>query len=284
LQQALTTLQQESHSLPFGLASGRFLGRGCGSNRPIVIRAWMVRCLSELGAFADGVAYRTEMTQLAEAVDRPYDYLQVYRAVGYLHLCQGTLHQTISLLERGVALMQEVDMAVFYDSAAAHLALAYALAGRATDALRLLGRIEGNFVVRGEAYLFAGEAEAADRIVQRGLAHARDRNMRGEEARALWLLGEIAMRRDPPDMAQAEAYYHHALALAEELDMRPLQAHCHLGLGTLYSTTGQRQLAQAELSKAIEMYRAMDMTLWLHQADAALTQIGKAERPAGGIP
>jgi hypothetical protein len=66
--------------------------------------------------------------------------------------------------------------------------------------------------------------------------------------------------------------------------MRPLQAHCHLGLGTLYSTTGQRQLAQAELSKAIEMYRAMDMTLWLHQADAALTQIGKAERPAGGIP
>ncbi len=55
--------------------------------------------------------------------------------------------------------------------------------------------------------------------------------------------------------------------------MRPLQAHCHRGLGTLYATTGQREQARAELSTAIEMYRAMDMTFWLPQTEAALAQV-----------
>ena len=73
---------------------------------------------------------------------------------------------------------------------------------------------------------------------------------------------------------QAEAHYRQALALAEELGMRPLQAHCHLGLGTLYVKTGQREQARTELSTAIELYRAMDMTFWLPQAEAALAQAG----------
>jgi hypothetical protein len=62
------------------------------------------------------------------------------------------------------------------------------------------------------------------------------------------------------------------LSLAEELGMRPLQAHCHLGLGTLYATTGQREQARTALSTAIDLYRTMDMTLWLPQAEAALAQ------------
>jgi len=55
--------------------------------------------------------------------------------------------------------------------------------------------------------------------------------------------------------------------------MRPLQAHCHRGLGTLYATIGQQEQARAELSAAIELYRAMDMTFWLPQAEAALAQV-----------
>ena len=57
--------------------------------------------------------------------------------------------------------------------------------------------------------------------------------------------------------------------------MRPLVAHCHLGLGTLYAKPGQREQARAELSTAIEMYRAMDMTFWLPQAEVALTQMAE---------
>jgi tetratricopeptide (TPR) repeat protein len=83
----------------------------------------------------------------------------------------------------------------------------------------------------------------------------------------------MAARRQPPEGNQAEAYYRQALGLAVELGMRPLQAHCHRGLGTLYATTGQREQARAELDTAIEMYRIMAMTFWLPQAEAALAQV-----------
>jgi hypothetical protein len=86
------------------------------------------------------------------------------------------------------------------------------------------------------------------------------------------------MRHDPPDVDQAATHYHQALALAEELGMRPLQAHCHLGLGTLYATTGQREQARGELSAAIELYRAMEMTFWLPQAEGLLAQVEGSRR------
>jgi hypothetical protein len=54
--------------------------------------------------------------------------------------------------------------------------------------------------------------------------------------------------------------------------MRPLQAHCHRALGALYAVTGQHEPSRAALSIAIEMYRAMDMTLWIPQVEAELTQ------------
>jgi hypothetical protein len=55
--------------------------------------------------------------------------------------------------------------------------------------------------------------------------------------------------------------------------MCPLQAHCHLGLGTLYAHIGQGEQARAALTAAIALYRAMDMTFWLPQAEVALTQV-----------
>ena len=77
----------------------------------------------------------------------------------------------------------------------------------------------------------------------------------------------------PPEIDEAEANYRQALALAEELGMRPLQAHCHRGLGTLYATTGQREQARTALSTAIEMYQSMEMTFWLPETEAALAQV-----------
>jgi MalT-like TPR region len=85
--------------------------------------------------------------------------------------------------------------------------------------------------------------------------------------------GDIAAHREPPETEQAEAHCRQALTLAEALGMRPLVAHCHRSLGTLYATTGQREQARAELSAAITLYRAMDMTFWLPQAEAALAQV-----------
>ena len=96
----------------------------------------------------------------------------------------------------------------------------------------------------GEAYLWTGRLEEATRLAERVLALSRDRKERGNQAWALRLLGEIAVQREPPETDQAEAHYRQALALAEELGMRPLQAHCHLGLGTcILRWTGRRRPA-----------------------------------------
>jgi tetratricopeptide (TPR) repeat protein len=125
----------------------------------------------------------------------------------------------------------------------------------------------------GEAQALAGRLEEAHTLAERALALARRHQERGHQAYALHLLGEIAARRDPPAVELAEAFYRQALARAEALGMRPLQAHGHRGLGTLYATTGQREQAHAELSAAIELYRAMEMTFWSPQAEAALVQV-----------
>jgi tetratricopeptide (TPR) repeat protein len=78
---------------------------------------------------------------------------------------------------------------------------------------------------------------------------------------------------EAPDVEQAEDYYRQALALAEELGMRPLQAHCHWGMGTLYAKLGQREEARTELTTAMKLYRAMEMTFWLPQTEAMLAQV-----------
>ena len=71
----------------------------------------------------------------------------------------------------------------------------------------------------------------------------------------------------------AAGYYREALALAGELGLRPLVAHCHLGLGKLYRRTGKREEAHEHLTTATTMYREMDMRFWLEQAEAELAEL-----------
>src|SRR6266705_366744 len=117
-----------------------------------------------------------------------------------------------------------------------------------------------------------GRGEEACQHARQALDLARQQKDRGDEALALHQLGVVHAHADPPDAAQAEAHYQQALALADELGMRPLMAHCHHGLGTLYAATGQQEQARAELSIALEMYQTMEMAFWLPQAEAALAQ------------
>ena len=124
-----------------------------------------------------------------------------------------------------------------------------------------------------EAYQLAGRLEDAHQRAAQALDLARQYQQRGTQAWALWLLGESTARQASSELASAAGHYCQALALAEELGMCPLQAHCHHSLGTLYGMAGQREQARAALATAIELYRAMEMTFWLPQAEAALAQV-----------
>jgi class 3 adenylate cyclase/tetratricopeptide (TPR) repeat protein len=241
--------------------------------------------LAEVGAFAEGIATAEEGVHIAEAVDHPLSRIAASVGVGFVYFRKGDLHQAIPVLERGLALSQGVNLPV-WPIISSSLGAAYALSGRVADALPLLEQavVYADIVQLianqalwlthlSEAYLLGGRVEDANTRAEQALAFACGHKGRSHQAYALRLLGEIAARRDPPESAQTEAYYHQALALADELGMRPLLAHCHRGLGTLYATTGQREQAHVELVAAIALYRAMDMRLWLPQAEALLAQV-----------
>jgi tetratricopeptide (TPR) repeat protein len=186
------------------------------------------------------------------------------------------------VLKQGLELCQTWDILTLFPQVRRALGTAYALAGRVPEALLLLeqavsqGRRGGHalyLVHLSRAYLLAGRTEEALARAQQALSLAQDHKQRGYYAYVLCLLGDIAARRESPESVLAAAHAQQALALAEELSMRPLQAHCHRGLGTLYAMTGQAEQARAALSRAIEMYQAMDMTFWLPQTEAALAQM-----------
>ena len=137
-----------------------------------------------------------------------------------------------------------------------------------------MASLAGRVAWLSEVCCLAGRGEEAWQHARQVLDLARQHKERANEAHALYQLGTVHAHTDPPDVAQAEAHYQQALALAEELGMRPLQAHCHRGLGMLYAQLGQREQARVALSTAIEMYKSMEMTFWLPQTEGALAQGG----------
>jgi predicted ATPase len=78
---------------------------------------------------------------------------------------------------------------------------------------------------------------------------------------------------DRVEVGTAEAHYRQALALAEELGLRPLMAHCQLGLGVLSRRAGTRQQAREHLTTAGTMFGEMDMRYWREQAEMAITEL-----------
>ena len=249
-------------------------------------RAYLDWCHAELGTFAEGRVLGEEGLRIAETVEHPLSLMVAAWGIGLLFLRQGALHRALPLLERAIAICRDADLPSYFPVMAASLGAAYTLGERVADAVSLLAQaIEQSTATEtvvfqalcclslGEAQVLAGRLEEAQTLAERALALARAHQEHGNLAYALRLLGDIAAQREPPASDQAGDYYLQALARADELGMRPLQAHCHRGLGILYLKIERLQQAQAEISAAIALYRAMDMTFWLPRTEAALAQV-----------
>jgi tetratricopeptide (TPR) repeat protein len=239
-----------------------------------------------LGEFSAGIRRAEEAVRIAEAVTHSYSLSVAYRTIGISYVRKGEFHRAIPALERALHLCQTANIPSHFPRIASPLGTAYALAGRMTEALPLLEQaVEQSASIRrnvqqalwmiglSEGYGLAGRLEDARDLAERALAVARAHHERGSQAWALRLLGEIAAQRESAESPHAEACYHQALALAAELGMRPLMAHCHRGLGLLSLQRGRGAQARPELTAAMALYRAMDMTFWLSQIEAALAQI-----------
>ena len=267
------------------LLEGNLCRERCGlEGFPAMLsRAYLAWTLAERGQFSEGIIQGQEGIRIAQTVDHPFSLTMAYRGLGSLYCVQGDFDHAVPVLERGIALSRDSNMTLLTPTVMGWLGYAYAVARRGAEGLSLLREavagIEsmgiGAFhalqcVQLGEAYLLTDRAEDALALASRALSIARERRQRGYEAYALRLLGAIATHRDSPDVEMTEAHYHQAMALAEELGMRPLVAHCRLGLGKLFRRTGEGVKAQEHLSTAATMYREMDMRFWLAKAEAAL--------------
>ena len=250
-------------------------------------RIWGVLALTELGEFDEAMRRGDEALRVSAAELGRHGDVWAHLGVGRLYLVKSDLERAITVLERGLP-MCEVggDLAVYFSRTAASLGGAYTLAGRLDEALEILDRADrhagsigfayGHALVvatLAEAKLVTGDADDAARTADRALALCRQHGQRGWEAWTLRLEGEIAMRRDPVDLDIARTTFHSAMALAEERGMRPLIAHCRLGLGVVHRRDGQLSRARAQTAGALAAYRAMEMTYWTAQAQAQLATL-----------
>jgi tetratricopeptide (TPR) repeat protein len=255
---------------------------GSWKARQPVVLAWLARCLADSGEFDEGIAAARRAVMLAEGVDNAYILTAACIGLGYICVVKGDLAVAIPTLERAYTVASEMYLRLLRPQATRILGCAHLLAGRVENGLALVreaaGEVESRQLrmqqvtvlnVLAEACLMGDCVEEAGAAAQEALDLARERGQRGEEVAALRVLGEIAAR-DNSTADAAARHYAGAAALAEALEMRPLVAHCHLGLGKLYRRTGKREQAQEQLTTATTMYREMGMTYWLEKAEKEL--------------
>jgi len=246
--------------------------------------AYLADVLSEIGRFDEAIGHAEAAVRIAEAADHPFTLYWGLFELGLVHLRRGDLPRATRVLERSLDLCRTWQIALGTPYVAAVLGAAYALAGRADEALPLVAgaveefrrrQIHGRpaliLLCAGMTYLSAGRIDEAASHAREALALTRRLGARGSEAHALCLAGDVASTGGAED---AEGYYREALALAEPRGMRPLLAHCHLGLGKLSRRAGKREQPRGHLTTATTMYREMDMRFWLDEAEAELAALG----------
>ena len=245
-------------------------------------RAWLAIGLAIQGEFADAISHGEGAIRIAELADHPHSRIEAQAALGRVHLERGDFDRAIRLFELGLG--PSVASNIRDSSVFSGLGLAYVQAGRVGEGLPLLQEAvqRGQLIdamglghaVRltrlGAGYLAAERRDEARACVQQALEFARTRKEQGNEASALHLLGEIAMHESNRELEHAERCLRDAMAYATALRMRPLGAHCHLGLGKLYRRIGDRLAAQEHLATATTMYREMEMRFWPEQAEAEI--------------
>jgi tetratricopeptide (TPR) repeat protein len=262
-----------------------FLG---GSQPPSINdRFRLLVSLAHLGRFVEAAKHEAEAIRLAEPTHHAYTVGMAYHAAGTLHLVKGDWAKACALIERQIAVLRSGNIVGELPSALAYSARALAYLGDASEALnrrleaeRLLegqsarGRVGNGWIYYslGRACLRLGQLDEARRLGNWAVESASGRIDFVPDA--LQLLGDTATHPDRFDAESGEAHYGKALALAEPRGMRPLVAHCHLGLGKLYARTGRREQATKHLDTAATMYRDMDMRCWLEQAEAESDNLG----------
>ncbi len=271
LKRCLAILPPDLRYMPFGMVTFP----------AAVAHAALTSRLSELGEFREAEQHAALTLERAGQLDHAYTTVFAWLSVGYFHARRGCPEAAIPVLERAIELCRTAEIRRQVVPCASVLCFSYAAAGKHLEAHRLIDRtiadVAGGWGATAtwlpwlsEGAMLVGRDVEAREIAERALRMAIERHERGSEALAKRLLGDLELRAAVPDLAAAGRHYDEALGLSEELCLRPLQAHCHLGKGRLYALEGENERARASRAAAMTMFREMDMRLWLDPTTHAL--------------
>jgi DNA-binding SARP family transcriptional activator len=264
---------------------------GLGGPPAVWDRGCMAMSLADCGRFAEATQYAGEAIGIAEQTQHVFIITMAYFAASVLHLVRGDWSEARSRIDRWLAVAQ-AGHSLYLPWGIALSAWPLAQLGEASEALNritegetLLDRQAASGVVANRAWFFAalaraslqlGAREEARRLAGRALECCVSQP--GFRAYATLVLGDAAAHPDGFDADTATTIYMDALMLAGRLQMRPLAAHCHLGLGRVQARLGRADRGRGQLEQAIAMYREMDMPFWLATAKAAFPQAKRAAR------
>jgi DNA-binding SARP family transcriptional activator len=255
-----------------------------GSTAPASVydRAFLVLGLAELGRFAEAGEHAAVAIRLAEPTQHGFTVSLAYRSAFTLYLLEGDWSQARAMMTRWIPVVQAANVMLHHPYAVAVSAWLLAQLGETAPALdqiregerlaardmagRAVSMTGWSYRAHGRACLLLGRLDEARRWCERAVAFSAKQP--GFMAHALHLRGDLAAQPDRFDAESAEASYRDALGLAQPRGMRPLIAHCHLGLGTLRARTGRGREAAEHLETAAAMYRDMDMAYWRARAEA----------------
>jgi class 3 adenylate cyclase/tetratricopeptide (TPR) repeat protein len=304
LGQVYHALGEYRRAVPFlsqavAFSSGdRIRERGGAAGFPAVFtRTWLALVLAECGEMRAAQGHADDAVKVAEALDHPWSLVLAETDAGRLALYLRDVNQAVTRFEHAGQVARTFGLTHWRPWTAAGLGLAYAWSGRLKEAFPIFQEAEEHAAAsqfrfghalrvawEAEAHLLAGRSAEAWRGASRALELARQHRERGHEAWVLRLLAEVASHPAALDAEQARARYADTIRLASELDMRPLVAHCHLGLARLHWRAGDRVQAQECLTGATAMYREMGMPYWLEQAEAAFGPRGSDTSRAEASP
>jgi len=274
---AVELLRRNVESLSGPLVRERFGSAGLPS---ALSRSFMVFSLSDLGEFDEAVVMSREAISIAAEADTAHSQVLASHSLGLAYLCQGDLDRALPVLEETYARCQVGRIPLGARLLASALGYAHVLSGNVADALPLLEeavrqaeqlKVFFRYALwlswLGEANLRAGRLADASKLAERAAEHAIAHKEAGHHGYALRLLGQVRAMESPARVDAAERAFREALGIAERLEMRPLQGHCRLDLGTLYHRAGRPEEARAELSAAAELFGSLAMPFWRARAE-----------------
>ncbi len=245
---------------------------------------WMILCAAETGDFASGERYIEDALGIISMGEHPYEQVVVYGSAGWLRLRRGDVTAAMPMLEQAMEHCRAAGIVQMLPIVASFLGAAYLQSGRRSEAIALLENAVAqatamrvmfyhalSVVGLGQAYRLDGRLSDAKTQAEHAISLSQTQKDDGNAAWAYHLLGETLAQDTETGIEPAETAFQQALSRAEARGMRPLQAHCHLGLGILYSDRDhaeQSSRAQAELATATTLYRTLDMPSWLSFAES----------------